>query len=1013
MSIDLTFLGGINVGASCTLLRIGDTTLLVDAGVRVQQGTDPLPDLSLLQHTSIDAVLVTHAHADHIGALPVINQLSPATPILASRATATLMDVMLHDALNVMQQRARTEQTVPLYQEQDVQATLAQVVPIPAGRRMRLPFDSTIELMTALAGHVAGALSFGIQSPHGRIILSGDISTVAGTTIPAAAFPDLRAPDLLVLESTYGARMHPNRQVEERRLAEDVAAVIEAGGHVLIPAFALGRAQEVIRILRMAMDQRRIPRFPIWVDGLIRRICAAYMAFPEFLAPGLSTLIRRRQDPFYTTNIQAVQSDKQRRSLIQGPPSCIVASSGMLTGGPSVTYARALAESPQHAIFFSGYLDDESPGRFLERLADAPPDQRTLTLDGSTILVRCQVHRYHLSAHADQRQLRAYVDAVQPHQVALVHGDPGARRSLATVLERHTHVLHPDVGDTLTIESKSKRKRSRLRSVTVPTQGMGGNTPLRTEDLERLWYALVRNDRHAEQIVDVREVLVAWYGLEHAQWHEETRVLLQQHGAPYFSLFVRDGYTFVRIASEATVKEQQEERHLLPGMLVLVTIDDTWMPALCLDTTGLVEVMIADTEAPYQRLEESHIGDILGVWPDFPIEHRRTAIQRLRDTEKAARQWQQQNPLRAIIRVFLGDQEHLSFSQIADRLDIESTDLVGRLGLARSLVQHPEIVVRNAISPHQGHYRLAAAYDDLVARLDRRPDQQALHLSLDRLFGDAPDLYRRRIDPETGAVTLQFHFPDVARDRYANELETATATLGVPVRVHPNAHTQALSREATRATPNHLEIVKVSTFQQSARVQVQYRGTLTAAEEETAQQQFRTTTGWELSFLDVEDDDDIETPAPADLEKPGLSEPRTASRWEQNRALHRVREALAHDPQCYRIGLSSDHQAVVVRFLFPRQAERRHEATLRQLAEETGWEVRLHQNQNEQALTTYVQSLLPENVFMIGNPTFHQKSGQCVVHYRGPLSDDAKQRIQQQIASASDGEWGIIFQAEG
>ncbi|MEO7912143.1 MAG: MBL fold metallo-hydrolase, partial [Roseiflexaceae bacterium] len=237
--MEIAFLGGASgVGASCLALDIAGRRVLIDAGVRMDPTTDRLPDLAQLDRRDLAAIFVTHAHADHIGALPLVHQHFPATPIYASPATIRLMEVMLADALRVMERRATEELEIPLYDAALVASMLRLLRPLPLGEQ-RIPELPNVTISVTRAGHVAGAVGLGFAAPDGRLVISGDVSMTPQRTILGAAVPSLRHPDLLILESTYGARMHPNRQAEERRLAQAVAEGVQ-NGHVLVPAFALG-----------------------------------------------------------------------------------------------------------------------------------------------------------------------------------------------------------------------------------------------------------------------------------------------------------------------------------------------------------------------------------------------------------------------------------------------------------------------------------------------------------------------------------------------------------------------------------------------------------------------------------------------------------------------------------------------------------------------------------------------------------------------------------------------------
>ena len=431
VAFDCVFLGGAaGVGASCLAFRLGERWIVVDAGVRVGAPPDQrLPDLAFLADKDVVAILITHAHADHIGALPLLRERFPTVPIYASPATIALMRVMFADALRIMARRAAEELEVPLFDDALVAATLRRLRPLPTGTPRVLPGLPSLKVTTVPAGHIAGATSLAMQTPEGYVVVSGDLSCAPQRTVPPATSPKQRDPDLLILESTYGGRTHPDRREEERRLAHAVAGHIQAGRHCLIPAFALGRAQEIMIILRTAQEKNLVPRFPVWVDGLIRQVCDVYTTIPEALTPPLQHRIRSGVNPFFFRGIRPVETPDQRWAILDGPPCCIISSSGMLTGGPSAFYARHLVGQPNAAILITGYQDEESPGRQL--LAVAARQEGTLTIGGVRQAVQCQVETYALSGHADQAELAAYVRTLRPAQVALVHGDTDARAALA------------------------------------------------------------------------------------------------------------------------------------------------------------------------------------------------------------------------------------------------------------------------------------------------------------------------------------------------------------------------------------------------------------------------------------------------------------------------------------------------------------------------------------------------------------------------------------------------------
>lgn len=532
----LTFLGGADeVGASCTLVELAGKRLLVDCGIRMSpRDGDTLPWLAPIEEAGgIDAIILTHAHMDHSGALPVIHPSYAHVPIYMTAATLSLTTILLLDSLKIMQSEQEQSGEVPLYPQPAVELTLGAAKPVSFGQTRPI-FDGEIQLTYYPAGHILGAAMVLIESDEGSILMGGDISVTEQKTIPGMMLPSTQ-PDVVVIESTYGGRLHANRAAEEIRLLDQVREVLERKGSVLFPAFAVGRAQEVILIIKQAIEQGRLPKVPIFVDGMVRQICQVYSSYPDLMAPWLRKRIQKMGNPFFHEGspVEGVWDYKKRASYAQMRPSVIVSSSGMLTGGPSPFYARYLAKDPASWIAITGYQDEESPGRRLQEVAKAGGG--SLKLGDQEVTLSCGVGTYGLSAHADESQIVSALTALAPTHVALVHGDGGARESLQAALERvgQTTVHLPKIGTVLEVEGT---RRASSRSHTQANAGITTPaTPLAFEDLEALAHQLFARD-HSGRLYTVQELLLAWGDQEGAHnEHEVQRVtrLLQREGAPF------------------------------------------------------------------------------------------------------------------------------------------------------------------------------------------------------------------------------------------------------------------------------------------------------------------------------------------------------------------------------------------------------------------------------------------------------------------------------------------------
>ena len=512
----LHFLGGADeIGASCTWVEIEGHRVLVDAGIRMgaPQGSN-LPNFSILDDVGPpEEVLLTHAHTDHSGALPVLGIGLPAgVPIRCTEPTKAITRVLLADALKIMDSRGEQDGELPLYPPEAVDACLARMSPVPFLSSVPI-CGGALQATWIPAGHILGAACVYIEGNNESLLISGDISVSHQLTIPGMVVPQCR-PDVVVMESTYGNRQHADRRQQEAALAHRVAEAVEAGGKVLVPAFAVGRAQEVLLILSGAMRRNEISPFPIFVDGMVRSVNAVYAGFAEALAPNLRRRLERGEDLFYSDHVSAVARPADREAVLSGPPCCIVASSGMLVGGASSAYAQRLASSPENLISITGYQDEESPGRALLDLArDREASERVLTLNGQRLQVACQVETYSLSAHADSGELAALVNRLSPRTVYLVHGDSEARGALASALDLHlaagVHLAQNGVRYAGELDAKSGRRRyGRLVSV----QGVSKGRPADTEALHEL--SIYLRGSGLKGPLRVQELAEIWHGTE-------------------------------------------------------------------------------------------------------------------------------------------------------------------------------------------------------------------------------------------------------------------------------------------------------------------------------------------------------------------------------------------------------------------------------------------------------------------------------------------------------------------
>ncbi|MBI5498023.1 MAG: MBL fold metallo-hydrolase [Deltaproteobacteria bacterium] len=429
-SVDL--LGAVSaVTGAMTRVNCGGARFLVDAGR--PQGADArhwrFPDRAM----EIDALVLTHGHNDHVGSLPEMLARGFRKPIFGTRPTLDLAALVVADGMRLSGADPR-----------DIDETLRQLralfhaVDYDAPAQGIPQFAGTFALREA--GHILGSASVEFRSAESRVICSGDLGR-PGTPLlrdPNRAWASDAPADVVVLESTYGDSDHGHVTAElADRLQDVVLRALKDGGHILVPAFAIGRTQTLLYLFNELVESGRIPRIPVAVDSPMGlEVTELHQAHRElFDAPALAKLAAH-DNPLDFKNLYAVRRTADSFRIHEVRESMLViAGSGMCTGGRIVNHLKALLPRPETCVLFVGYQADGTPGR---RIQDAARTHATVQLDGADVPVRAAVETLPgMSAHADRSELRAWLSAIpRVQRVALHHGEPGAQRALAEFLQR-------------------------------------------------------------------------------------------------------------------------------------------------------------------------------------------------------------------------------------------------------------------------------------------------------------------------------------------------------------------------------------------------------------------------------------------------------------------------------------------------------------------------------------------------------------------------------------------------
>lgn len=553
--LNISFLGGAaEVGASCILAELQGKSLILDCGIRQGGAKDVLPDFKTIQERGgVQAIIISHAHMDHIGALPIISKEYPNAKIYTNSMTKDLMRVLLYDSLKIMNSK---EAEIPLYAEKDVEDMLNRVITI--NYQVDFQILEGIKLSFYPAGHIAGASCVYITSEEGSVFYSGDFSIFKQRTIEGAKLPKLR-PDTAIFESTYGDRLHSNREIEEDRLIDIINECVRNKGKMLIPAFALGRAQEVLLIIKSAMNRGKLPKIKVLVDGMVRNINRVYKNNPLYLKGSLGKKVLRGVEPFYDDNISEMPNDNEKRKqlLESSDPFIMISSSGMMTGGPSQFYGEKIAVMENGYIVITGYQDEESPGRKLLNLIELPEDERTMDINGKNVKLKCRIEKVGLSAHGDKNEIKALVNSLSPRNIFFVHGEEGIIKGLAEEVSREvmTRVYVPKNGETLEVIVKKPRKQLKreLRFV------MNKDYRINEENIAELWEFVRKN--YGERLFTIEELALIWQGSYEVKDKDFERLKEILISCPYFENDLRRFFMF-RATEEETVKKLLEPKEL-------------------------------------------------------------------------------------------------------------------------------------------------------------------------------------------------------------------------------------------------------------------------------------------------------------------------------------------------------------------------------------------------------------------------------------------------------------------
>jgi KH/beta-lactamase-domain protein len=430
-------LGGVKqVGRSCFIVVTPETKVMLDCGINPGEmsGLDAYPrlDWSNFDLDDLDAVVISHAHIDHQGFLPTLFKYGYRGPVYCTEPTLPLMILLQTDSVKI----ANSNGTYLPYATRDVNEVIKHCITLPYGKPTDISPDVTITLNNA--GHIMGSATvhLNISGAH-NILYSGDYK-YAKTQLLDSAVSMYPRVETLITESTYGntTDVMPDQQSVYRGFTESINKTLMEGGKVLLPVPAVGRAQEIMLVMAKEMKEGRLIESPIYIEGMISEASAIHMSYAHYLGSDVRKSVSQGINPFQSEYFTVISGYGKRDDILNDEnPAIVMATSGMLEGGPSVEYFKELAPNPKNKIMFVSYQINGTLGR---RVLDGAMSEVSM-MDKSgkvkVVPVRCQTQKIDgFSGHSDFNQIMNFVSRIRPKRVLVNHGEKSKSENVASAI---------------------------------------------------------------------------------------------------------------------------------------------------------------------------------------------------------------------------------------------------------------------------------------------------------------------------------------------------------------------------------------------------------------------------------------------------------------------------------------------------------------------------------------------------------------------------------------------------
>ncbi len=429
--IRMTSLGGFReVGRSCILLQTPESKVLLDCGLSVGSANKPFPYLDAPEFhiQDLDAVVVSHAHLDHSGLVPYLYEYGYRGPVYSTRPTRDLSALLQMDYIQICQR----ENKKPPYTSKGIEQAIKHCIALEYGEVSDITSDMRLTLQNA--GHLLGSSTVHIHIGDGlyNVLYTGDIK-YEKTMLFEKASTDYARTETVLIESTYGSSEDslPSHTQGEEYLLTKIKEAVSKGGRVLVPCFAVGRSQDVIATLANSdLD------VPIYLDGMLWDATAIHTAYPEFMSKNIQNqILHKGKNPFIDPRLKGIGSQSEREEVFNSThPAVVLATSGMLIGGPAVEYLNKFSDNPKNLLLFVGYQAEGTLGRRIQK------GWKQVQLDnGNAVELKLGIDTVHgLSGHSDQKELLDFISHLKnkPRKIIINHGESSKCMDLARTIHK-------------------------------------------------------------------------------------------------------------------------------------------------------------------------------------------------------------------------------------------------------------------------------------------------------------------------------------------------------------------------------------------------------------------------------------------------------------------------------------------------------------------------------------------------------------------------------------------------